>query len=183
MSWECPDCGYQNDDELIRCVCGYEIGSFDGRLVVDGDIENRERTYAEKWKEYRKLRKTVYFILLSYIPAGALCALLNHYLFPFRTITIVVLATWLIAFAVTAVGLTTWPCPRCGNWFHAKKFWHNEFSGKCLHCGLPKWAEQDIGDDDHLKYGEIRCLKCGEIISDEDSSCLNCGWSWEDKSA
>jgi hypothetical protein len=183
MSWECPDCSYKNDDELIRCVCGYEIGESDGRLLADIDYEKQEKTYAEKWKEYRKLRKTVYFILLTYIPAGVLCALINHYLFPFGAITFIVIVTWLIAFAVTVAGLRTWPCPRCDKWFHAKKFWHNEFSGKCLHCGLPKWAEQDVRDADNLKYDEIRCLKCGHVISNEDSLCLNCGWSWEDNSA
>jgi hypothetical protein len=25
MGWECPECQYQNNDSLIRCVCGYEI--------------------------------------------------------------------------------------------------------------------------------------------------------------
>ncbi len=25
MDWHCPECGQRNDEELIRCGCGYEI--------------------------------------------------------------------------------------------------------------------------------------------------------------
>ena len=25
MHWNCPECGHVNDEEIIRCVCGYEI--------------------------------------------------------------------------------------------------------------------------------------------------------------
>ena len=25
VSWKCPECGYTNEDYLIRCACGYEI--------------------------------------------------------------------------------------------------------------------------------------------------------------
>jgi hypothetical protein len=47
---------------------------------------------------------------------------------------------WLAAFAVTAIRLNLWPCPRCGHWFFSKMWWRNPFARACLHCGLPKWA-------------------------------------------
>jgi hypothetical protein len=25
MNWQCPECGFHNDNDLIRCPCGYEI--------------------------------------------------------------------------------------------------------------------------------------------------------------
>lgn len=25
MNWQCPECGFLNDNDLIRCPCGYEI--------------------------------------------------------------------------------------------------------------------------------------------------------------
>jgi len=41
----------------------------------------------------------------------------------------------------------TWTCPRCGNQFHWKQYRFgrniNPFASRCLHCGLPKWAETD----------------------------------------
>ncbi|WP_041273157.1 hypothetical protein [Desulforapulum autotrophicum] len=24
MTWVCPECGEENKDELVRCICGYE---------------------------------------------------------------------------------------------------------------------------------------------------------------
>jgi hypothetical protein len=37
------------------------------------------------------------------------------------------------------------PCPRCGKWFFAKWWYHNNFARKCVHCGLPKWADPNAG--------------------------------------
>lgn len=36
--------------------------------------------------------------------------------------------------------LAYWDCPRCGNRFFARLY-NNPFAGKCMHCGLPKWAK------------------------------------------
>ena len=152
MFWECPDCGYKNDDELIRCVCGYEIGSLDGHTLSYLESNNyyQRRSYAEQWRSYRNLRRAVFISLFTTISAIILGPLTNDIRSPFGAIVLIVMLFGFVISAVTSIVLKTWPCPNCGNTFHWRGIWCWEFSAKCLHCGLPKWAEQDVKDEDHL---------------------------------
>ena len=47
---------------------------------------------------------------------------------------------WLVAIVISGVRLAAWRCPRCHNWFFARRLGRNPFARACLHCGLPKWA-------------------------------------------
>jgi len=80
-------------------------------------------TYEQQWREYRKRRNTLFIILATYIPGVLLFALLFQRLLRSDTATSAMAFAWMLAFAVVAVRVTTWPCPRCGKWFHAK--WPN----------------------------------------------------------
>ncbi len=43
MSWQCPECSFQNDDSMARCVCGYEL------------IEHDKHTNFAENQEYTKI--------------------------------------------------------------------------------------------------------------------------------
>ncbi len=141
------------------------------------------KTYAEQWNEYRKRRNTVLIIGGAYLPGVSLFVLLLGNLFRSDAVIPIVAFTWLLAFAVSAARASTWNCPRCGKWYHAKWFGTNPLTDSCLHCRLPKWADSDTRRPDELKYGEFLCFECGHIISKSDLTCANCGWSWQEKNA
>ena len=46
MSWQCPECSFQNNDNMVRCVCGYELIEYDNRI---NSTENQEYTKIN-WK-------------------------------------------------------------------------------------------------------------------------------------
>ena len=51
MKWECPECGYCNPDNIIRCVCGYEkfkTGQFSQNYGLDESKNKNEDTGEEK---------------------------------------------------------------------------------------------------------------------------------------
>src|SRR5262252_8677343 len=60
----------------------------------------------------------------------------------------VVALTWMGAFVVTGIRLPFWPCPRCGERFSTKGVYNKSFlARKCVHCGLPKYAVDDLEDN------------------------------------
>lgn len=137
-------------------------------------------TYEQEWREYRKRRNTFFIIFATYIPGVLLFALLLQRLARSDTATLIIAFVWILAFGVAAVRVTTWPCPRCGKWFHAKWLMGNPLARHCLHCGLPKWADRDTRRFGELRSDQLHCLQCGNVISNGDSTCAKCGWSWKD---
>ena len=137
------------------------------------------KTYAEKWHEYRKRRNIVFVIFVAYLPSMFLFSLLFRNLFRFEASTAIAAITLILLFAVAVARANTWPCPRCGKWFHAKRFGSNPLTDRCLHCGLPKWADRDTISPDKLEVHEFLCFECGNVIQAGDSTCTKCGWSFQ----
>lgn len=83
------------------------------------------------------------FAFLGYMPIIGLCAFLTMKAFNSTTLTTAFGAafTWMGFYAVAVIRFQTFKCPRCGLWFFAKSWCHNMFAQKCLHCGLPKFAD------------------------------------------
>jgi hypothetical protein len=52
-------------------------------------------------------------------------------------------------------------CPRCGKPFFCWGLYHNGFTRKCLHCGLPKWAKPgtDKWQQGKSKDDSLYCLR------------------------
>ena len=98
-------------------------------------------TLADNWKELRTRERWVTFLFLGYIPfAGGVAYLVSK----FTSSELLVLAApgfWMVALVFAWFRLTTFPCPRCGKWFHAK--WYHSFTRgrKCIHCGLERNAQ------------------------------------------
>ena len=73
-----------------------------------------------------------------------------------------VILVWFVAFAVVGYIKTNFTCPRCGELFFHKfdarpwrrSYQHNPFARRCMHCGLPKWADRDVGVDTRRESGE-----------------------------
>lgn len=42
MLWNCPECGVQNKEGMVKCVCGYEL--------IEGDDEDNVLVYQPNWQ-------------------------------------------------------------------------------------------------------------------------------------
>ena len=57
MAWICPECGNENKDELISCVCGYE----DKKCEATGTDIYQKRVYMDRikptksWETFMKI--------------------------------------------------------------------------------------------------------------------------------
>src|ERR1700751_3969031 len=99
--------------------------------------------YKAEWEEYRRLRRTLLFVWLLYVPCVGLFALVCNLLFHTFVPVAVFAILWTIWFAFSTVSLEQFSCPRCGNrfdkgpGFFAPRTWL--FARKCQHCGLKKF--------------------------------------------
>jgi hypothetical protein len=53
----------------------------------------------------------------------------------------VALFSWMAFYVVAGIRFQVFKCPRCGKCFFLKWWFHNIFAGRCVHCGLPKYAD------------------------------------------
>ncbi len=74
-----------------------------------------------------------------------------------KVIGLALFAAWVVLlfrFFYVSGEYVYWSCPRCGKPFHyvARWYgrWNNPFARRCVHCGLPKWADRD--PDPKLKH-------------------------------
>ena len=104
-------------------------------------------TFAEQWRQYRRLRKTTLVLAIGLLPWSfavmMLAARLNP---PIQSIVILVgVGGWLAGVWFAGMRLSFWRCPRCGNPFGRRPFGGkkgNKVVRECVHCGLPKYALQ-----------------------------------------
>lgn len=83
----------------------------------------------------------LWFAWLGYLPVAFPLGVLLSLLFPCEHAILVVAGPWLMLCAIAGYRLTTFPCPRCHRPFFRTWFYTNQFAGRCIHCGLPKWSE------------------------------------------
>ena len=102
-----------------------------------------ETDYAASWQDLRKRRRLVWLLFLGYIPGvAALCFLVVTAAASMggskqsEVACAVIALFWILAFAVAAIRLTFFRCPRCRRLFHSTWWRHNPFARHCLHCGL-----------------------------------------------
>ena len=97
--------------------------------------------YTEPWREYRKRRNLLLFAFLAYMPIVGLFGFLTIRAFKTTTPAFVAAFTWMAFYAVAGIRFQCFKCPRCGKRFFAKWWYHNMFARRCVHCGLPKYAD------------------------------------------
>src|SRR6266849_5578435 len=105
--------------------------------------------YAPAWRDFRRRRFIFWAVFLGYMP-GVL-AIVVAVCLPLSALTGIKLdyffyaiaSCWMVAFLVTGWRVGLIPCPRCHKWFFATWWYRNPFARKCVHCGLPKWANSE----------------------------------------
>src|SRR6476469_6301279 len=97
------------------------------------------------WDDYRKRRNLAWFAFLGYVPVCFTVAVLSMRLFATFTPAFVVAIGWMVFFLVAGNVVLRFPCPRCGKPFFAKWWYHNSLARRCVHCGLPKYADPTRG--------------------------------------
>ena len=93
------------------------------------------------WRNYRRRRNQFVFVFVGYVPICFAFAYLTTKLFHTTVPGLTFGICWMVLFAVTGLRLQVLPCPRCGEAFFAKWFYHNIFARRCVHCGLPKYSD------------------------------------------
>jgi predicted RNA-binding Zn-ribbon protein involved in translation (DUF1610 family) len=109
-----------------------------------------QSSYGVAWRDLRARKIIFWAILLGYVP-GVLAIFLIVGL-PLSALTGVkpdyffytIASCWMAAFVVASVRVALFSCPRCGKSFFAKWWYRNPFAKKCVHCGLPKWANLEM---------------------------------------
>jgi hypothetical protein len=97
------------------------------------------------WDEYRRRRNLAWFAFLGYVPVCFTVGMLSMRVFSTFTPAFVVAIAWMVFFVIAGNLALRFPCPRCGKWFFAKWWYHNNFARRCVHCGLPKYADPKTG--------------------------------------
>ena len=94
------------------------------------------------WDEYRRRRNLAWFAFLGYVPVCFTVGMLSMRVLSTFTPAFVVAIAWMVFFVIAGNLALRFPCPRCGKWFVAKWWYPNHFARRCVHCALPKYADQ-----------------------------------------
>ena len=137
-------------------------------------------TYEPQWREYRKRRTILLIILATYIPGVFLFALLLQRLLRSDTATSIVAFRLDIGIWSRSVASQHMALSEVRKVVSCEMATGNPLTGRCLHCGLPKWADRGTTKHDELPSDQFHCFQCGNVISKGDSTCAKCGWSWKD---
>jgi hypothetical protein len=105
--------------------------------------------YSAAWRRYRWWNWAFWLVFVLYLPALAFASHALGWSRDGGNAIVVAAFVWMAAFA--AIGYRKWnmACPRCGKLFFRRfddRPWradwrHNPFARRCMHCGLPKWAD------------------------------------------
>ena len=95
----------------------------------------------DPWQEYRKRRNLALLAFLGYTPVVFVFAVVTIRLFHSETPAYVAAFSWMALYAVAGIRFQMFRCPSCGRRFFVKWWYHNIFAGRCVHCGLPKYAD------------------------------------------
>lgn len=148
-------------------LCGAFLGGMPARsLPADSDVgreaaagaghladplptsSNRaQKSYAESWRLYRRLRRTQWIGVLIPLVGVPLFFTLDRWLpLAAELLAPISLTVGFITLVVARIRLGNFRCPRCTkDFFRRRTRWleySNPFARRCLNCGLPKWAEE-----------------------------------------
>jgi hypothetical protein len=110
--------------------------------------------YSGNWRRYRKVNILGVLLGLSGLIVMAGLIYFNNNLFFDKNgspvLGVVLIVIWGAAMATIAIRAHWWRCPRCGKRFgilgmrKAQGPWSwGIYSRKCVHCGLPRYANTD----------------------------------------
>jgi len=97
------------------------------------------------WEEYRRKRNLFWFAFFGFLPSVALVGVLSFRVFYTFTPAMVAAITGVVFLIIAAERALRFRCPRCGEMFFKKSIDSDSFARRCVHCGLPKYADPAIG--------------------------------------
>jgi Zn ribbon nucleic-acid-binding protein len=96
-----------------------------------------------QWGELKKRKNLALFAFFAYVPITFLFGVLTHPFLQSDKPVIVFAIAWMFFFAVASSRFYAFACPRCGNRFFTRWWYHNSFARKCVHCKLPKYSTKE----------------------------------------
>ena len=130
--------------------------------------------YSKAWDELRARQRVAWLLPLTIVPAGFIAGQFHSRAIFFP------MAAFLCAVIFTATRhLYAFKCPRCRQPYFARKGHANAFSGKCLHCELPKWTTSEMVQTEwwlfepslpELEWSRIRVFSDGaaDTLNEDD---------------
>ena len=104
--------------------------------------DGHSAAYRTAWDRYRALRTRLRRLSFLAVPAAVGLAFLSNLLATTFLLFWVAAMLLFLAFLVTGLELSRFPCPRCARpFFSTRWIVKNRFRKTCRHCGLQKWAE------------------------------------------
>jgi len=99
--------------------------------------------YQKEWDVYQRLERRFLLVVAAFIPVDIATLLLSVRIFgktsPVRLIAPPVVAfIWVFWGLILRGQLLAWKCPRCHERFASS----SGSSKRCVHCNLPRYAEQ-----------------------------------------
>ena len=99
--------------------------------------------FEARWQDYRRRSKLFWIIFLSWLPfavtADIICQTtgwLNHG----KDLGSIIFPVWMMFWVPAHFWKSRWRCPQCSKNFFSNGWFRNDFTGRCMHCSLPKWA-------------------------------------------
>jgi len=93
------------------------------------------------WRSLQQREWLVFLLWLGYIPGVLILGYPLSRVFDSETPFIIVGLTWMGAFAIAGIALSSFRCPRCGKPYFRKWWFNNPLARKCVHCAFPLWSE------------------------------------------
>ena len=93
------------------------------------------------WQNYRQRRLWFFAIFLGYIPGVLALGFPLTWLFGSDIPFYIVGGAWMLAFVISSIYMSSFPCPSCHRAFFFTWWHHNPLARRCVHCGFPKWSE------------------------------------------
>src|SRR5438094_10128108 len=93
------------------------------------------------WDDFRRKSLIFYLLVALFFPVMLITGLLAGNSRAGQVLFMVVGCFWMLIVSYVGNVRMSFPCPRCGKSFFRTKWGHWGFGRRCLHCGLPKWAE------------------------------------------
>lgn len=104
------------------------------------------------WRDYQGRRLLAWGVALLFLPGAWADASLPGNAIP----GVLLFMAWIVLAGAAGARLMAFPCPACGQGFFWRGWYYDRHARKCLHCGLPKYADPTVRAALRLKSTRLR---------------------------